>query len=295
MKGRSFLFVLSEQLLSAVKSRRFKEDAGSRWPSCVALAFVVCLSACAASTTDQPTPDAAKRFLKLRGYEYNEESFFKAAEDGDVLAVNGFISAGINVDAKDKNDDTALTASAARGDVKVVEALLRGGADVNAKGRNTWTALLLALQEERADVADLLLGQPTIDLKAESPDGMTALMLAVWHQQERAVRSLLRRGVDVNHQDKDGDAAVHGAALYGNTKILGLLLDAGANPNVKNKLGGTALMWAASYGHDDVVRMLLNRGADAKIRDVDGTTAAGWAAKNGRGNIEIMLRAAERQ
>ena len=83
-------------------------------------------------------------------------------------------------------------------------------------------------------------------------------MLAVWHQQERAVESLLKRGVDVNHQDKDGDAAVHGAALYGNTRILKLLLDGGANPNVKNELGGTALMWAAAYGHEEVVSILLS-------------------------------------
>ena len=50
---------------------------------------------------------------------------------------------------------------------------------------------------------------------------MNALMVAVWHQQERAVKSLLTRGVDVNHQDKDGDAAVHGASLYGNGSCSG--------------------------------------------------------------------------
>lgn len=259
-----------------------------------AIVLCLCVSACTGTSSDQPTPEAAKRFLKLRGYDFDEKSFFKAAADGDVLVVNGFISAGINVNAKNSDDDTALTASAARGDAQIVQALLRGGADVNAKGRNTWTALLLALQNEHQTVADLLLDQPNIDLKTQNTEGMTALMLAVWHQQERAVRVLVGRGVDVNHQDKDGDASVHGAALYGNAKILSLLLDAGANPDIKNKLGGTALMWAASYGHDEIVSILLSRGADPKIRDADGVTAAGWAAKNGRGSIELMLRAAER-
>ena len=69
----------------------------------------LCLSACTGTFSDQPTPEAAKRFLKLRGYNFDEPSFFKAAADGDVLAVNGFISAGININAKDANDDTALT------------------------------------------------------------------------------------------------------------------------------------------------------------------------------------------
>jgi ankyrin repeat protein len=252
------------------------------------------LSACAETGTDEPTPEAARRFLKLRGYEFDEESYFKAAADGDVMAVNGFVSAGMNVDVKDGNGDTNLTASAARGDANIVAALLRKGADVNAKGRNNWTALLLALEGEHHAVADVLLTQPKLDVTPQTPEGSTALMVAVWHQQENAVRVLLKRSVDVNHQDQDGDAAVHGAALYGNAKIMGLLLDAQANPNVKNKLGGTPLMWATAYGYDEVVRLLLSRGADPKIKDVDGVTAAGWAAKNGRGTLEILLRAAEK-
>ena len=258
-------------------------------------AVVVCLllSACAGSA-DRPTPDAARRFLKLRGYDFNEEGFFKAAENGDAMAVDGFVSAGINVNAKDQNGDTALTATAARGDAKIVDLLLRGGADVNAKGRNGWTALLLALQDEHDEATDILLNQPALDVKALTPEGMTSLMLAVWHQKDRFVRTLVQRGSELNHQDKDGDTAVHGAALYGNVGILGALLDAGANPNMKNKLGGTALMWAAAYGHDDVLRLLLSRGADPKLRDVDGVTAAGWAAKNGQANAEMILRAGEK-
>lgn len=278
-------------LFRAVKSNRRR--GGLRASFVIALGLG--LSACTGSSSDQPTPEAAKRFLKLRGYEFDEPSFFQAAANGDVLAVNGFISGGINVNAKDKSNDTVLTATAVRGDTKVVEALVRGGADVNAKGRNNWTALLLALQNEHPDVADILLAQPTLELNTENTEGMTALMVAVWHQQERAVQTLIQRKANLDHQDKDGDAAVHGAALHGNARILGLLLDAGASPNVKNKLGGTALMWAAAYGHDEIVSMLLSRGADPKIRDVDGVTAAGWAAKNGRGGIEVMLRVAERQ
>jgi len=215
--------------------------------------LLVCFTACAGDKANQPTPEAAKRFLKLRGYEFDEKSFFKAAEAGDAIAVNGFLSAGINVNAKDENDDTALTAAAARGDSQIIGVLLKRGADVNAKGRNNWTALLLALEGERLEAADLLLAQPNVELKAETPQGMTALMLAVWHQRADVVRILLQRGADVNHQDKEGDTPVHGAAWVGNLQILQMLLDAGANPNVKNKLGGTPLMWAASYGQNEEI------------------------------------------
>jgi ankyrin repeat protein len=245
--------------------------------------------------SDQPTPEAARRFLKLRGYNIDDETFLSAAKAGDEMAVNGFIAAGINPNAKDENGDTALTAAAARGDLQIARALLRDGADVNAVGRNNWTALLLAFEDERDEVAEALINQPGLDLKSENPSGMTALMLAVWHRRAGFVKKLLQRGADSNHQDKDGDTAVHGAAWFGSSDILEMLLSAGADPNVKNKLGGTALMWAASYGQDESVRILLDKGADPRIKDMDGVTAAGWAAKNGQGNLVMLLREAEKK
>jgi ankyrin repeat protein len=257
------------------------------------LILLSCLAGCANEGPSEPTPEAARRFLQLRGYEFDQASFFKAVAASDALAVNGFLAGGMDVNAKDQNDDTALTVSADRGDLPMVNVLLNGGADINAKGRNNWTAFLLALQSDRNEVSDVLLTQPKLELEVQTPAGMTALMLAVWHKRPDVVRKLLQRGANPNHQDHDGDVALHGAAWFGQTTILGLLLDAKADPNVKNKLGGTPLMWAASYGQDEIVRMLLEKGADPRIKDVDGVTAAGWAAKNGRGNLVIILRDAE--
>src|SRR5437660_8411990 len=101
----------------------------------IILGLALCLCSCEGGA-EKPTPEAAKRFLKLRGYEFDEKSFFKAAEDDDVMAVNGFISAGININVRDENGDTVLTSAAAREDAKVANALLQGGADPNLTGRN---------------------------------------------------------------------------------------------------------------------------------------------------------------
>src|SRR6202140_5695661 len=89
-----------------------------------------CLCACAEPGSDQPTPEAAKRFLQLRGYTFDDQSFLSAANVGADLAVNGFLSAGINPNAKDDNGDTALTAGAGRGGLKKVNPLLGGGRGV---------------------------------------------------------------------------------------------------------------------------------------------------------------------
>src|SRR5437660_12749471 len=84
---------------------------------------------CGATRETKPSPDAARQFLKLRGYDFNEKSFFTAVEGSDLAAVNGFIAAGINPNAKDDHEgDTALMTAAARGDLDILNALLAGGA-----------------------------------------------------------------------------------------------------------------------------------------------------------------------
>ena len=49
----------------------------------VSLSTMLCvLAGCADKEGFEPTPEAARRFLKLRGYEFDEPSFFRAAAAG---------------------------------------------------------------------------------------------------------------------------------------------------------------------------------------------------------------------
>ncbi len=197
----------------------------------IIVATALCLSGCAEGGADKPTPEAAKKFLKLRGYNFDDQSFLSAAAAGDAMAVNGFLAAGINLNVADKIDgDTALIAAASRGDLPIVKVLLENHADVNIKNKNGWTALLLAFQHDRNDVADALIAEQSLEVNAEPPSGMSALMLAVWNHREAAVQTLLQRGADINHQDKDGDTSLHGAAFLGDLTNLQILLQQGANP-----------------------------------------------------------------
>src|SRR5688572_33168824 len=108
------------------------------------LAFT--LFGCGSAGNDKPNPDASKQFLKLRGYNFDEKSFLSASAANDLIAVNAFLSAGINPNAKDpESGATALVSAAAHGDMETVKALLKGGADVNEKDKAGFTALLRAL------------------------------------------------------------------------------------------------------------------------------------------------------
>lgn len=265
-------------------------------PQIVILWLIFSFSGCASPTNPQPTPGAAKQFLKLRGYNFDEKSFLAAAAANDVIAVNAFFAAGINPNAKDEETGaTALISAAGHGDMDIVKTLLKGGASVNERDKLGFTALLRALQNKQDEVADVLRSQQSIDLDVQGSNGVTVLMNYVAQDREAIVQNLLARKADVNLQDADGDTALHLAAQRGNVKILDMLLARGANPNAKNKLGGTPLMWTGVYGHEEAARLLLEKGANPGLRDEDGMTASAWAAKNKRDEVAQLLLAAEKK
>ena len=255
--------------------------------------IVVCLLAltgCMNSDRQQPAPEAAQQLLKLRGYEFDEKSFFAAAQARDMMALNAFFDAGINPNAQDSDGRTVLIAAAARGDLQVVNALLSRGVDPNVKDKRGYTAMSHAIEAMYEEVVDALLNRPELDPNSRGLNGRPALMAYVWRDNKDRVEKLLAHGADVTAQDADGDTALHGAGQTGNVEIVRMLLDKGANPNAKNKVGGTPLMWAAVYGNAEAARLLLNRGADPSLKDVDGVTAAEWAERNKRDKVMQLLR-----
>ena len=128
---------------------------------------LLCLNNCA-DTTNTTTPEGAKQFLKLRGYQFDDKSFLTAAIRQDVMAVNAFLAAGINPNVKDEiRGETALIAAATRGDMVIVKTLIDGGADINAKAANGANALIRALENKHEEISALLLAKPNLDLNTQ--------------------------------------------------------------------------------------------------------------------------------
>jgi ankyrin repeat protein len=264
-----------------------------------ARAFIVCLALflCGCSQTSgelEPTPEAAKQFLKLRGYNFDEAAFVSSVRASDLIAVNAFLAAGINPNAQVESEgNTALIVAASIGDLRIVKALLKGNAAVNLKNKNGSPPFVFALEFKHDEVAESLLAQPAFDVNASSLNGKTPLMTYVWRDREDIVTNLLERGANVKQQDADGDTALHGAVVSGNLKVARLLLTKGANVNARNKVGGTPLMWAGTYGRDEIARELLANGGDPRLKDEDGHNASYWAVANNHQDLAAELKKAE--
>lgn len=124
----------------------------------------------------------------------------------------------------------ALLRAAANGDVFKVNELLSNGADVNA----------------------------------QSPEGATALMGAVYYGYPQTSRLLMERGADVNATTNGGVTALHYAAQQGYPDMARDLLQKGADPKAVSAAGNTPLELAQAGGHQDVVEVLQQSGGPAK-------------------------------
>ncbi len=103
----------------------------------------------------------------------------------------------IDLEAQAPNGNTALMMAAFRGNLAAVQELLAHGAKVEQPG---WTALHYAAASGSTAIAALLL-QRHAQIDAESPSGMTPLMLAAREGQEKAALFLLEAGADASRKD----------------------------------------------------------------------------------------------
>jgi ankyrin repeat protein len=96
--------------------------------------IIVLISEC--TTTPKPQVEVGR---------VSTQEFFRAVKDGDTAEVQGLIEAGVDVNAMDKNGNTALMCALYIGHTEIVELLISKGADVNAQNDYGYTALKTAL------------------------------------------------------------------------------------------------------------------------------------------------------
>jgi uncharacterized protein len=93
-------------------------------------------------------PVQARKDIKAMGSEYTEQDFAKAAGNGDMVAVQLFLDAGMDVNS---GGGAALGLAAGRGQMKMVQFLLSKGA------KPTSNALQYARTRGHKDVEKILL------------------------------------------------------------------------------------------------------------------------------------------
>lgn len=152
-----------------------------------------------------------------------EAAFLEMAYNGNLAAVQEFVTKGTPVDSIVADKSTALMWAAFNGHTAVAAYLVEQGATVNAKDKNGRTALLYASSGPYAETVGLLLRNGAdVNVQGQT-EGFTALMMAASEGYLEVVRVLLINGAAVDIIDRDGDTAKKFARDKGHAAVLELM------------------------------------------------------------------------
>ncbi len=111
---------------------------------------------------------------------------------------------GIQIDATNMADETALMLAANANDLASANLLIEAGASVN---RPNWTPLHYAASKGHTAMMRLLIENDAY-IDAESPNGTTPLMMAAYYASPNAVKLMLEEGADPLLRNQDGQTAL---------------------------------------------------------------------------------------
>ncbi len=214
----------------------------------------------------------------------------RAAEEGDAATLESLLREGVDPNAGDMFDRTALQAAASKGRLDIVRKLINAGANVNGNGG---VALTCAACSGHLEMMSHLLKNGA-DINAVERDGTTPLHRAAACNQLESVKLLLDRGAKVNAQRITGATPLMHACWYtDNPDLIRTLIQAGAKLELRDWHGEPAIVHTASEGHVKALQALIDGGAKVDEEcERDQTTALHAAAASGRREaLEILLRA----
>ena len=129
------------------------------------------------------------------------------------------------------------------------------GVDVNAVDNYQETALIKAVRSGEKEVCELLL-EKGANTEATDYYGKTALIVAAANGKKEICELLLEAGADVNAVDNSGETALTRMVKMPNPDISKILLEYGADINVVNSCGMTILELARYYGNKRLKNLL---------------------------------------
>lgn len=195
------------------------------------------------------------------------------------------------VNMQDKLGNNALLLAIKFDQRMLVSPLLNAGANVDmvdgsnrnaydvAKDRNNEATLKLLLdagykQKNKKKISPFVVEENSKSKSTEINPyaNWSALMIASWRGDKKAVNDLIKTTKNINRVDEAGHSALSRAAWKGQTEIVNALLRHGADVNQKQADGSTALHWASQGGHIDVVKSLIKSGAKIDSQRVDEKT-----------------------
>lgn len=163
----------------------------------------------------------------------------------------------LNLDLKQVSTTHLLYESCLKNKYSIAALLFEHGVEIKVQGHES---LNTVVKKRNIAMIKLLLDNG-IPVDPEVKDNQSALQLAIFIDDLKVVKTILKYKPDLTLQDSAGRTPLHFAAIKGNKLIIAKLLKKGADINIKDPQGYTPIEYAAAAQNHSIVAYLRNSGA----------------------------------
>lgn len=199
-----------------------------------------------------------------------------------------------DVNALDRESDTALTQAVYKGHFEVARYLVEKGANVKAINSNGYSVLYWAAQGGNLELVKWLVETHKLDPNLEDRDGYNALSNAIYYGHLPVARYLVEKGAHLQAGFSRHQNLLQLAPKNGNLELLKWLIEEQKQSPLQRVEKLTPVYKAAEYGQFEMVKYLLSRSdAQQQLKIESQETLLMFAARSG--NLELVKWLVESQ
>ncbi|MCF0241125.1 MAG: ankyrin repeat domain-containing protein [Treponema sp.] len=165
----------------------------------------------------------AEKTLLNRGIPFTSDCFAEYISKGLFNICQLFLSAGMNINTRDKDGTPMLNIAVRTDNEEIVSWLVEHGAEVNTESQDR---------------------------------GYTPVMDAVWRGNKKITEYLIKKGAELNTICKEGQSNLVLAVGADKIDIVKLLAEHGADPDIKDAMGMSAWDYAKLFKKEKIISIL---------------------------------------
>ncbi|XP_062873697.1 ankyrin repeat and death domain-containing protein 1B [Trichomycterus rosablanca] len=223
---------------------------------------------------------------------HNRTALHYAVAGKNVQAVDVLLRRRAKLDLQDKFGLTPIHLTAWFGSLEILKLLIQSGADQRVKNTEGMNMMHCAAVNDHTDIVEYIVNDLQMkELDKEDNHGNRPFAVAAEHGCVRMLQMLMEEPYQMAtmEENKNGNTPLHLAAKNGHLEALELLLEHFEIRNEVNHAGETALFLATDGSYDDCVLALLNSRCDPNIPDTNKTSALHAVCEKGYTSVAKLL------